>query len=149
MENKLIQDESGWTLIEIILILFLWGSWLWMVYPTVSHIGDRLEREMLLELLASELQLAQTEAKSRQQEVEVIHSAKKIQIVQAERSIRLVELPKQYQLKSNYPKQRIVFRKTGQVRGGTMKLFQGKHMVGMIKIQVASGRSKVEWEGNE
>ncbi|MBA4493270.1 GspH/FimT family pseudopilin [Paenactinomyces guangxiensis] len=140
--------EAGWTLVELILILSLLGLLAMLSLPAFSRIGERAEREMFLHSIASDLQLAQVEAVSRRQEV-IVHLDSKnhlITVKQGNNLLRKTTIPPRYQLKSNYPANRIVFRETGQVKGGTLQLYLGGQLTGTIKMQVASGRPKVEME---
>lgn len=53
-------------------------------------------------------------------------------------------VPSGMRLQSNYPSGRIVFRRSGQARGGTFYLIDGEEKVGRVVVQVASGRPRVE-----
>lgn len=142
---KIGRSEEGWTLIELILSLFVLGLLLTITVPAFSQIGERTEREMFLDFFASDLQLAQTEAVSREREVTVQLDPDKslITVAQGKSLLRKTKIPRRYQLKSNYPGNRIVFRETGQVRGGKVELYLRGRLAGAILIQVASGRPKV------
>jgi competence protein ComGD len=70
--------------------------------------------------------------------------AKRVIVYQEEQKQRALLIPGGYQIVSNYPGNRIVFRETGQVRGGTITLLQGEKLLGKIVVHVASGHPKVE-----
>lgn len=140
--------EDGWTMVELIFTLSLLGLLATLSLPAFSQLGERVEREMFLHFLAIDLQYAQMEAMSREEEV-IVHIASNsrwIIITQADKHVRKTEIPQRYQLKHNYPDGKIIFRRTGQVRGGTIKLLTGNRVCGLIKIQVASGRPRVVME---
>lgn len=138
--------QAGWSLIELLFTLFLFGLIASLCMPAISTIGERVERMLLLQELASQLQLAQTEAMSKETEVTVklVSAKNEVHIVQNEMVLRRIKIPPLYRLASNYPNQSLVYRETGQVRGGTLSLYTGKRLVGRLVIQVASGLPKVE-----
>ncbi|SEN06487.1 GspH/FimT family pseudopilin [Lihuaxuella thermophila] len=142
------RSEEGWTLVELILSLFVLGLLLTVSVPAFTQIGERAEREMFLDFFSSDLQLAQTEAMSREREVsvEILTDERLITVRQGPLLLRKVKIPRRYQLKSNYPANRIVFRETGQVRGGKVELYLRGRLAGTVHIQVASGRPKVVTE---
>jgi hypothetical protein len=115
-----------------------------LAIPAIMNIGKQVEGELFLQLLSADLHLAQMEALSREEEVRVYLSLNTITTVQAAQKLREVYIPKHFTLRSNYPKQVILFRKTGQVQGEAIWLYKGKQMLGKIVLQVASGRPKVE-----
>lgn len=139
--------ERGWAMIELVMVVLLLGIICSISYPAFAVLGERIERQFFLKVLASELSLAQTEAVSRETEVVValdrVHRL--VTVSQAEQRDRTLRVPQRYQIISNYPGDRIIFRETGQVRGGTITLFEGEKALGNIVIHVASGHPKVEW----
>ncbi|MFC7442254.1 Tfp pilus assembly protein FimT/FimU [Laceyella putida] len=138
--------ERGWTLIELTMVILVLG-WIFSIcYPAFATLGERTERQLFLGVLANELILAQTEAESREAEVTVLIDgpAKRVIVYQGEQKQRALLIPGRYQIVSNYPGNRIVFRETGQVRGGTITLLQGEKLLGKIVVHVASGHPKVE-----
>jgi Tfp pilus assembly protein FimT len=141
-----VHNEAGWTMVESIVTLFLLSLMAMLCVPAFAQIGERAEREVFLDLVASQLELAQTEAISREKEVQVqIQSTEqKIGIRQGNQLLREIVVPKRYHLTTDdYKENQIIFRQTGQVNGGTLELHLGKRLVGKIVIQVASGRPKV------
>ncbi|MBA4603462.1 GspH/FimT family protein [Thermoactinomyces mirandus] len=140
------RGEAGWSLIETVFTLFLFGLLFSLCMPAISVIAERVERMLLMQELASRLQLAQTEAMSKETEVTVrlVSAQNEVHIVQNETVLRKIRIPPLYRLTSNYPRQSFVYRETGQVQGGTLSLYSGKRLVGRLVIQVASGLPKVE-----
>jgi Tfp pilus assembly protein FimT len=136
--------EGGWSLIELIFLLFIISTFLLIAIPHVLALGERGERDLLLHMISSELQLVQMEAVSQEKAIAVRFRKNKLQVIEAGQLRRETELPSRYWLKTNYPQSTIVFRQTGQVRGGTVQLYLNERLVGQIRIQVASGRPKVE-----
>jgi type II secretory pathway pseudopilin PulG len=137
--------EAGWMMVESIVALFLLGLILTLCLPTWTQVRERTEREVFLQSVATQLELAQIEAVSREEEVHVqIQSAQqKIQVKQGNQCLREIAIPKRYRLTSNYGGDQIIFRKTGQVLGGTLQLQLEGRFVGQIVVQVASGIPKV------
>ncbi|SFJ07216.1 GspH/FimT family pseudopilin [Thermoflavimicrobium dichotomicum] len=146
MESKKNQMEAGWTVVELLLTLIILSCLLLLAVPAVSEMGKRVEQALLLDLLSSDIQLAQMEALSRQKEVKIEFSPDMLQIVQEKRYLHRTKLPANYRIQTNFPNQSLYFRETGQAVGGTIRLLQGEIMVGKIIVQVASGRPKVELE---
>jgi prepilin-type N-terminal cleavage/methylation domain-containing protein len=136
--------QAGWTLIEVIFALFLFGLLAALCVPAVMSVGERVERKLLIEELATQLQLAQMEAVTRQAEVTVQWEAKEVKVIEDGTLLRKMDIPPPYRLDSNYPGQRLTFRETGQVRGGTVTFYVKDKPVGRIVIQVASGLPMIE-----
>jgi prepilin-type N-terminal cleavage/methylation domain-containing protein len=138
--------ERGWTLIELIMVIIVLGWMFSITYPAFATMGERTERQFFLGALASELSLAQTEAESREREVTVIldNARKRITISQGTNRQRMLLIPAKYAVTSNYPSNQIIFRETGQVRGGTIWLKREGKPIGKVVVHVASGHPKVE-----
>lgn len=138
------KDEEGWSLLELMVTLFIFGLITALAYPTVAVVGGRAEREMFFELFASDLELAQMEAMSRQKEVVIAFRAHEVWVIQGGKRLRSLTVPVGYELKTNYINGRLTFTATGQAVGGTVYLLQNQRKMGAIKVQVASGRPVVE-----
>jgi type II secretory pathway pseudopilin PulG len=136
--------EQGWTLVEVLLILFVLGLMAAIALPALSVLGERAEREMFLDSLATQIQLAQLEAVSRESEVSLFLNPREIEVYQGEEEIRTIPVPDKYRLASNYKGNQVIFRETGQVQGGTIRILSAEKLVGKLVIQVASGRPKAE-----
>ncbi|MFC4076624.1 GspH/FimT family pseudopilin [Salinithrix halophila] len=146
MTNRLKSDEEGWTLVELALTLSLIGLLVSLAVPAFVQWGDRLERELFLGGLAEDLRLAQREARLTEEKT-VLQLDEKRQtytVKKGRRTLRREAIPPRYKLTSNYPGNRVTFRPTGQVRGGTFRLVVGSTQAGRVIVQVASGRPKVE-----
>ncbi|WP_164491747.1 pilus assembly FimT family protein [Staphylospora marina] len=129
---------------ELTMTLFVVGLLFSLSVPAMARIGERLEREMFMRFLASELQYARMEALAREQEVRVLLEETSIRVIQGGSELRTVSVPPKYRLESNYP-DGILFAKTGQARGGTVRLMLDGRVVGLLRIQVASGLPVAEW----
>ncbi len=142
--------QAGWSLIELIFALFLFGLITSLCLPATYTIAERVERMFLMQELAFQLQLAQMEAMSKETEVivKLVTAKNEVHIVQSGTVLRKISIFPFYRLTSNYPDQSLVYRKTGQIRGGTLFLYAGKRLVGRLVIQVASGLPKVEMISN-
>ncbi|OYD07762.1 GspH/FimT family pseudopilin [Paludifilum halophilum] len=140
------ERQGGWTLVEVSLTLALAGVMTALALPAFAQLGDRLDRELFLGALAADIRMAQREAVMREEEtvVRLDRDGKSYTVLRGEQVIRRKEVPTRYRLESNYPGGRLVIRRTGQMRGGTLRLYEGKQMVGKAVIQVASGRVRVE-----
>ncbi|MGI6127294.1 MAG: pilus assembly FimT family protein [Planifilum sp.] len=141
-----VNREGGWTLVELILSLMLIGLLTSLAIPAFYQIGERLERKLTLDSLASDLRLAQREAESRESETElrIDSSGSGYRVIRGGQTIRRTFIRPQYRLTSNYPSGRIRFRPSGHVRGGTLWLERKGKRVGQVVLQVASGRPRVE-----
>ena len=138
--------EGGWTLIELVLTLTLLGLLATLAVPAFLQIGERLERKLTLDALASDIRLVRREAESREvvTELRIDPSGRGYRVVQGGKAIRRASVRSRFRLTSNYPSGRILFRPSGQVRGGTLWLERDGKRVGRVVIQVASGRPRVE-----
>lgn len=141
-------DEGGWNLVELqvtlMLIVFLAG----LAYPAFVQWADRVERDLFLGVLAADIRMAQREAAAMEEEVTLTFQSEDgiYQIRRMGELIRQGQVPARFEVKSNYPQNRIRFRRTGQVRGGTLTIWSQDKQVGKVIIQVASGRPRVEAE---
>ncbi|MEW9034095.1 MAG: GspH/FimT family pseudopilin [Planifilum fimeticola] len=140
------REEGGWTLLELVLTVSLIGLLAALAAPAFHQIGERLERKLTLDTLASDIRLAQREAESREAvtELRIDPSGGGYRVVRGGKAIRRASVRPRYRLTSNYPSGRILFRPSGQVRGGTLWLERDGKRVGRVVIQVASGRPRVE-----
>lgn len=146
MDNRGSRSEGGWTLIELVLTLTLVGLLASLAIPAFHQIGERLERKLTLDSLASDIRLAQREAESRESvtELRIDPSGSGYRVMRGGKTIRRTSVRPRYRLTSNYPSGRILFRPSGQVRGGTLWLERNGKRVGRVVLQVASGRPRVE-----
>lgn len=133
-------------MLELVLTLMLIGLLASLAVPAFHQIGERLERKLTLDSLASDLRLARREAESRESvtELRIDSSGSEYRVVREGKTIRRASLRPRYRLTSNYPSGRVLFRPSGQVRGGTLWLERNGERVGCVVIQVASGRPRVE-----
>lgn len=139
-------NEGGWTLVELVLTLTLIGLLTSLAIPAFYQMGDRLERKLTLDSLASDIRLAQREAESRESvtELRIDPAGNGYRVMRGGKTIRRASVRPRYRLISNYPSNRILFRPSGQVRGGTLWLERNGERVGRVVLQVASGRPRVE-----
>ncbi|MDR6224940.1 GspH/FimT family pseudopilin [Desmospora profundinema] len=140
------RDEGGWNLVELQVTLLLISLLAGLCYPAFVQWADRVERDLFLGVLASDIRMAQREATVREEEVVLALDSEAgiYRIMRDGQVIRQGKMPSRFQVESNYPGDRILFRRTGQVRGGTLSLRSGGELVGKVIIQVASGRPRVE-----
>jgi Tfp pilus assembly protein FimT len=138
--------EGGWTLLEMALTLACIGLLAALAFPAAAQIGERVDREMTLSRLQSDLRMAQRWAVSREREVvvQVMKDGRHYRILSGSTVWRTGEVPRRYRLVSNYPGGRLEFHRSGQVRGGTIHLMEGNTVRGKVIVQVASGRVRVE-----
>ena len=146
--NERPGSQAGWSLIEVIFSLFLFGLLVSLCVPATTAVTERVERMLFMQDLATQLQLAQMEAVTRGAEVSVQWQTDEVKVIEDGELLRKIEIPPLYRLTSNYPDQQLTFRETGQARGGTIFLYAKDKQVGKIVIQVASGLPKVEVFGH-
>ncbi|GGE23115.1 hypothetical protein GCM10011571_26490 [Marinithermofilum abyssi] len=116
--NRVKRTQGGWTLVELSLTLSLAGLLVMIVMPAFVQWGDRLHREMFLKGLAGDIRLAQREATLREVEVTVQVEKRQTTYVlrRGSQVWKRIQAPVGFRLQSNYPRDRLVFRRTGQVR---------------------------------
>lgn len=137
-------EEHGFHLLEVMLTMFVLGLLVGLGWPLSAEIHERVERELFMHLLASDLRYAQSEALCKEAEVTVQLDSKRhlIRLVQAGKILSQTPIPAGYRIQGNVPSTGIVFRETGQVVGGTLYNNSGER-VGKLIISVASGRPRV------
>ncbi|WP_107726276.1 GspH/FimT family pseudopilin [Desmospora activa] len=140
------QNEGGWNLVELNVTLLLITLLAGLAYPAFAGWAERVERELFLGTLAADIRMAQREAMAMEQEVSLTFDAQNgsYHILRGSERIRQGRIPARLQVESNYPSDQILFRRTGQTRGGTLLVRSQREVVGKIVIQVASGRPRVE-----
>jgi len=137
---------KGFTSVEMMLTLIILSLLTFLSLPALTTLGKKLEVDSFLLFLQTDLIFAQECARCREEDVIVCFDnfLKEIKIFQGGNFLRKTALPKKYSLTSNYLNNRIIFHKTGQVKGGTINLWDGQELVGRLVIQVASGFSYVK-----
>jgi Tfp pilus assembly protein FimT len=117
-----------------------------LAFPAAAQIGERVDREMTLSRLQSDLRMAQRWAVSRERKVvvQLMKDGRHYRILSGSTVWRTGEVSQRYRLVSNYPGGLLVFRRSGQVRGGTIHLLEGNTVRGSVIVQVASGRIRLE-----
>ncbi|SDW09201.1 prepilin-type N-terminal cleavage/methylation domain-containing protein [Marininema mesophilum] len=144
--RRVLKEQQGWTLVELSLTLAMIGLLAILALPAFVQWGDRLDRELFLGGLAADLRFAQTQARLTEEETLLVLDASKHRytVKQGDHLLRNEKIPSRFQLTSNYPRSRVIFRRSGQVRGGTFVLYTRGKRVGRVVVQVASGRPRVE-----
>lgn len=140
------RNEGGWNLVELNVTLMLISLLAGLAYPAFANWSDRVERDLFLGTLAADIRMVQREAMAREQEVSLNLDTRRgsYRILREGELIRQGRIPARLQVESNYPGDQILFRRTGQARGGTLLVRSRGEVVGKIIIQVASGRPRVE-----
>jgi Tfp pilus assembly protein FimT len=115
--------EQGWTFVEMLLILFMLGLFTAIAMPAFSALGERAEREMFLDSLATQIQLAQLEAVSRESEVTLFLNAHEIKVNQGEEEIRTIPVPQNTIFKAIIKEIGLFFGRRGRCKGERFKSF--------------------------
>lgn len=141
-----LHREEGWTMIELILTLSLLGLLITLALPTFTRFGEFLEKEMFLKLLSTDLQYAQMQAMSREEEIVVWFDTKAGWVITQQNGhlLRKIKIPYHFKMETNFRQDQIIFRQSGQIVGGTIQLKSGNRLIGKIMVQVASGIPRVE-----
>ncbi len=144
--KQLWRGDGGWSLVELTITLTLAGLITALALPAFVQWGDRQEREGFLGLLAEDIRLAQRKAQIGEVDVylKVNREGSSYAVYQGKQRLSRGTAPAGTRLTSNFPSGQLVFRPSGQSRGGTFQLMQGKEIVGRVVVQVASGRPRVE-----
>lgn len=135
-----VHRENGFSLIEMMCTLFLLGVLAGISIPMIATIVTQLEAEQIANDLVNNLSLAQQMAISREEEVVVQFSQTGFTIRSADEVIKHWKLKRNYRLQQNYSQGELIFRSSGQSRGGTIRLIYQNETVKELKVQVASGR---------
>lgn len=140
------KGEEGWSMIELILTLTLFGLLVSLALPTFTRFGEYIEKEMFLKLLASDLEYAKMQAISYEEEIIVYFDTQYgwVKTKKNDQILRKIKIPYHFKITTNFAQDQIIFRHTGQSLGGTIQLKSGQRLIGRILVQVASGLPKVE-----
>lgn len=143
--NLKLKGELGFHLLEVIWTLFVMSLLLGIGWPIGIKMIKQTEQEMFLQVLSSNIRYAQLEAISKEMETLVYIDEKNrfIRVIQGRKVLKQMPIPEGYQLKSNFPHDKVVFRETGQAIGGTINLYHSGEVVGKVIISVASGQPRV------
>lgn len=137
------KQEAGFTLVEMLCTCSILGLVLALAIP---HMGKLIAQTSLIQLrhqITSQLEQAQLLAMAKETETLVQFTNNQMIVKQNGQQISQITLPKGLQISSNYPQNQVIFRETGQVRGGTIFFYQQGLKVMRLVIQVASGTIKV------
>ncbi|MBD1371217.1 hypothetical protein IC620_02445 [Hazenella sp. IB182357] len=141
-----VKEEHGFTVIEMTVTCMIIGLFFALAVPVWLETKVRLERDLFLHQMASTIQMAQVEARTREETVTMILSNvnQTVRVQQQNKVIHSITIPHAYQLRSNYPDQVLTFHKTGQIRGGTITFWREQLEVGKLVVGVAAGQVRIE-----
>ncbi|MEN9406021.1 MAG: hypothetical protein RLZ12_305 [Bacillota bacterium] len=113
-----------------------------LLLPYGLSMWRRVKSEALLNVIATEVEMAQLKALANKTNV-ILYIDQAGELCELSQQRRLQPLPKDKYLSMNI--KRLKFGPTGQCQGCTLKLWDRvRGLVGEIKVQVASGRPKVQ-----
>ena len=121
MSKKLVR-EAGFTYVELLCVLSIMGLLTSFAMPDAANVSMRFSNEKLRLEVISGLQQAQLVAMAKEKEISVYFSENNMFTFEDEKVIRILHLPDEIQIESNYKNNTVVFQETGQVRGGTIIL---------------------------
>ncbi|MCH5583916.1 prepilin-type N-terminal cleavage/methylation domain-containing protein [Shimazuella sp. AN120528] len=135
--------EAGYTLVELLCTLSIMGMLISLAVPNLSTVIAKATYLQLRYQIISQLEDAQLTAMAREIEVSVQFSNRTITTWVDGKTQYKTILPEDVKISSNYKENRVLFRKTGQVRGGTIHIKKNEKNWMDVVIQVASGTTKV------
>jgi prepilin-type N-terminal cleavage/methylation domain-containing protein len=135
--------EAGFTVVELLCTLSIFGLLLALALPPVQTLVVDATNTRVMYQLTSQLDEAQLVAIAYEKEVTVQFTNRVITTEIDGKVHTRTLLPDAIHVVSNYAQNKLIFRKTGQVRGGTIVLYRKNQIWVKVVIQVASGASKV------
>lgn len=135
--------EAGFTLVELLCTLSVLGLVITLAVPDLSNLVTKKTYLQLRYQIISQLEDAQLVAMAREVEVAVKFSNSEMTTWIDGKQKQQMELPENLQISSNYKENKVVFRETGHVRGGTIFIKKNNREWMKVVIQVASGTTKV------
>jgi prepilin-type N-terminal cleavage/methylation domain-containing protein len=135
--------EAGFTLVELLCTLSILGIIISLAIPNLFSLSINTTYVQLRYQIISHLEEAQLMALAREVEVSVRFSSNGMITWSDGKRLQQIEFPENLQISSNYPENEVLFRETGQVRGGTVYIKQNNKNWMKVVIQVASGTTKV------
>lgn len=142
MSVKLIR-EAGFTLVELLCTLSILGLIITLAVPNLSNLITNKTYHQLRYQIISQLEDAQLVAMASEVEVAVKFSNSEMTTWIDGKQKQQMEFPENIQISSNYQENKVLFRETGHVRGGTIFIKQNNREWMKVVIQVASGTTKV------
>ncbi|TCP65432.1 hypothetical protein [Baia soyae] len=146
MRREQVRNESGFTLMETVFVLFLLSLFCTLALPSFSTTSqNKVEQQFGVEVREI-FSLAHSLAVSQEKNWRVLVLPNQIQLQQPESNGLRKELaiPKQCKFTHRLPKNEVVFRQTGQAVGGTLTLDCESGYQATWKVQVGSGRVIME-----
>jgi prepilin-type N-terminal cleavage/methylation domain-containing protein len=135
--------EAGFTVVELLCTLSVVGLLLTLALPSMSTLLAKANLSQVTYQLTAQLDEAQLLAMAYEQDVTVSFRDRVIITELAGKEHARTSLPEAIYYRTNYMQNKLTFRKTGQVRGGTIVLYRGKQVWLKVIVQVASGASRV------
>ncbi|MDQ0416300.1 Tfp pilus assembly protein FimT [Croceifilum oryzae] len=146
MMREQVGNESGFTLLETVFVLFLLSLFCTLALPSFSTTSrNKVEQQFGVEVREI-FSLARSLAVSQEKSWRVLVLPNQIQLQQPESNSLRKELaiPKQCKFTDHPLKNEVIFRQTGQAVGGTLTLDCESGYHATWKVQVGSGRVIME-----
>ncbi|WP_037463510.1 type II secretion system protein [Shimazuella kribbensis] len=137
------KNESGFTLVELVCTISILGLLASLAIPNLSTIITKATDNQMKYQISTQLEDAQFLAMSKEQSVVVHFTNQQIITYANQKNQHVTQLPEDIVITSNYKNNKVVFQKSGQVRGGTIVFKRNKQEWMKVVIQVASGTTKV------
>ncbi|SDY70142.1 hypothetical protein SAMN05444416_107116 [Thermoactinomyces sp. DSM 45892] len=146
MMSEQVGNESGFTLMETVFVLFLLSLFCTLALPSFFTTSqNKIEKQFGVEVREMFSQ-ARSLAISQEKNWRVLVLPNKIQLQKlGSNSLRKeLAVPAQCKFTHHLPKNEVTFRQTGQAVGGTLALSCKSGYQAVWKVQVGSGRVTME-----
>ncbi|CEH28512.1 hypothetical protein AM501_21895 [Aneurinibacillus migulanus] len=142
--------NSGFSLIEVLLALAIFGGMLCIALPSVVHTFRHMQGEQFIDMLGADIYLAANEALSYRGQVRIVfYPQSEFYTVQRmwELKKKKVMIPAGFSVTNNFRNGTIIFNELGHViQAGTISIVYPNSMKKKVTVYMASGRFSVNTE---
>lgn len=142
--------NSGFSLIEVLLVLAIFGGMLCIALPSVVHTFRHMQGEQFIDMFGADIYLAANEALSYRGQVRIVfYSQSEFYTVQRmwELKKKKVMIPAGFSVTNNFKNGTIIFNELGHViQAGTISIVYPNSMKKKVTVYMASGRFSVNTE---
>lgn len=138
-----MNKPNGYTFLELCVVVSILAIFLLITTPAFPFALDRQKTRIFLDQLSTDLYWAESQARSRQALVYVdIFPNLDFYLIRIDgKPAKRITLPEGYQIKSNFPSERITFYGDGQIaKAGTIDITDRRGGVYLVVLQLSSGR---------
>lgn len=142
--------HSGFSLIEVLIVLAIFGGMLCIALPSVVHTFRYMQGEQFIDMLGADIYLAANEALSHRGQVRIVfYPQNDFYTVQRmwELKKKKVMIPAGFSVTNNFKNGTLIFNELGHVtQAGTISIVYPDSTRKKMTVYMASGRFSVSTE---